>query len=221
MNAPTPMRAPKAYAVSDDEHAEIVFANSIRRARTLGASLLGCDGDELDDVKRAPEFDEFGSRRAITAADFLDRGWWFECAGCSNRVDASGGPEWEREDDDEDTGPSFHLYHPRSVWCSDRCREADLRDRFDSRARECALCEEVTQQALQRWPGIEIRYAYANAHAKGGTPSASVSFWAPGLDATDTVEWRLGRDTVQVPSRGIDAWNSFVSSLKGRKKVTP
>lgn len=208
----------KAWTVSDDEHSEIVFAESESDARVRGAGLLGVDSDDVARCARSPEFDQYGSRRAITAEGCIRNGWWFSCAGCECRVDADGGPEDQREEGDEDTGPSYHLYHPKLAWCSDRCRDADLAERFERRAGECALHEQVVNEAQRRWPGLLV--LRTDIYWSRDRQDATVHFTVPGQAAGDEVSWKLGLNIVRVSSRGVPAWNTFTESLKDQRRVS-
>lgn len=78
----------KAYKIccQDDDHgAEIQFAE---RSKDLRGRRLGyCDCEYVDlRVLREPRFDDLAEIGKVSIADYLARGWHWECSGCGNMV---------------------------------------------------------------------------------------------------------------------------------------
>ena len=77
------MSALKAYKVSNDEYAEVVFAETPGKAKTM-AIYLDDDFIELS-ACRAPEFDQYLGQE-ITPEIYLKHGWWWTCRSCGRAV---------------------------------------------------------------------------------------------------------------------------------------
>ena len=73
----------KAYKVSNDEYAEVVFAETPGKAKTK-AIYLDDDFIELS-ACRAPEFDQYAGQ-VITPEIYLKYGWWWTCLSCGRAV---------------------------------------------------------------------------------------------------------------------------------------
>ena len=77
------MSALKAYKVSNDEYAEVVFAETAGKAKTK-TTYLEDDFIELT-ACRAPEFDQYIGQE-ITPEIYLKHGWWWTCGSCGRSV---------------------------------------------------------------------------------------------------------------------------------------
>lgn len=111
----------KAYIVSADDRAEVVFADTANQARAWGGGNL--DGSEYIDrrARRAPEFDGREDNPPTMRELVEQHGWWAECRCCNRSVLCdTEGAKWS----DDST-----------VTCSPECAEAaKVRD---AKARQC------------------------------------------------------------------------------------
>lgn len=78
----------KAYKVGccDGDHGDVVVFANLAREVDRRANSEHCDCEWVDlRVKRAPEFDDC-SPGPVTVQQYLARGWWWKCAGCSREL---------------------------------------------------------------------------------------------------------------------------------------
>ncbi|MFC7515046.1 hypothetical protein ACFQUU_08525 [Herbaspirillum sp. GCM10030257] len=189
----------KAFHAQGDEYGKIIFAKSHVEARRLAAGELGCEFQEIESCRRIPSLDQYAATGKIPAKDLIeDHGWWFECAGCSTRVDSDNfdyANEQRRE----------AVYVDDVVYCCQSCKASE-----DARVAEIMRLEdEVTATALEKWPGITI--VHANGHVNR-FQNAFVDFSYPG--GKYSARWNLGEETVSVVATELEAWNAFASRLK-------
>jgi len=78
----------KAFMCTHDDadgHAEIIFAETAAKARKRYAS--NADAEYIDTrATRKAQFDHHAPG-PVPVLEMLEDGWWFECHGCSTRID--------------------------------------------------------------------------------------------------------------------------------------
>lgn len=78
----------KAYQVSSGyEDATIRFATNSATARRQGANEIGCDWQDIDTCRRAPQYDQYAPG-PIPPEVLIEEGWSYECRRhrCNNEV---------------------------------------------------------------------------------------------------------------------------------------
>lgn len=173
-------RLEKAFIVQTDDPEESVvrFATTNVAARREGANEIGTDFNMVS-CKRLPWADKFVGGRVPESA-YIENGWWFECATCSERVN------------DDTTAPVFAL---DLVFCCEKCHCAEVADRNAAEARK----QEIIESLLAKFPGVEVTYASKDEVRR------VANFKFPG--GNEQATWVLGEDTVSVATRDVDAWN--------------
>lgn len=188
----------KAYIITEPElGACIKFAKYNVVARREGALELDAEFESVE-CRRAPEFDKYSSEKMVPMQDLIARGWSFECWGCSTTV---------YEDAEDDEGNPLELYYPddNRVYCSLQCCSEQIERKNEEKRRE----REVTDQALKKWPGIQI------THTNGYMDPPLVYFRFPGCKFR--AEWRLGQIFVSISAVDADAWKKFAESIKATR----
>lgn len=184
-----------AYVVRGYENSVVRFAKSNVVARREGADELEEGFEEVESCNRAPQFDQYAPGPVPVKA-LIEDGWWYGCAGCSQRVDND-----SCDDDDEPLNPVYPE-NGLSVYCSQDCYDADQKLRAEIRERR----EAAKAEALEKFPGITIDYV-----ADGSDPAA-VMFKVPG--GKYNIRWEIGANTVGVPPIEDENWDRFKASLK-------
>lgn len=194
-----------AWVVSEDEegHAVVVFAEDAQAARSLGASRLSVDDDDVDEPLRRPEFDVHAPGPVPVDALLAD-GWWFECYHCGVRV---------YEDDDGDGDPVDPVPGPRpnSLFCTPACAAAHFARLRQQSAAESALLESFDA----RYPGAQIVSVYVwRGLLKEG--ESVVRFRFPGGECQAV--WHFGENVAHVSKMDVDAfkaWRGHVDASNG------
>lgn len=93
----------RAWSVNDfdRERGVVVFAETRGKARAIGCGEVDSEFMEVE-VRRASEFDCFGSAEKIRRLDYLKLGWWQGCKHCGGYVhaDDDNDPHYSPADDD-------------------------------------------------------------------------------------------------------------------------
>lgn len=209
----------KAYTAVSDEETVVVFGhrNDWALRKAAAGQMSHGEPEAIERITRAPYFDHFGCASAISTADYIAAGWWFECAGCSVRVDAD--MEYASVDLDEGEeldGPAYHPLHPGEVWCSSECRDCDRQRRFDERLAACNEYVAARDAALREWPGITVRNVYRQHYRQPS--SLEVSFDWPGVVSPYAfATWQIGSDVLRIHNPGggdVESWHAFTDSLR-------
>lgn len=210
MTAANPLRA---YEVQEDfeQNGGVYFARHAIEARRVGASEHN-DG-ELRGMtcRRAPWADRYAPGPVPKLA-MLGAGWWFECSGCTQRIDDGG-----EDDDGEQMAP---VEIGDAIYCSPTCRHQDLEDRAARKIGELAAIQEMRARLWARRPGVTFLggdHAYINRH-DGELEVRQVIVWFTFPGAT------VGRCTYRSDKVGEDpevwlaradeqAWNAWCDQL--------
>lgn len=181
------MPAVKAFIVETDDPDDSVvkFASTNVAARRNGADEIGADFGNVT-CKRLPWADQYAGK-GIPPTAFIENGWHYECSTCGDKVGK------------ETPAPVFAL---DLSFCSAKCHAVEVADRQAAADRK----QEVIDALLAKFPGVEV--AFASDHDE----RRSARFRFPG--GQDTVEWKLGEDTVMVSKRDIEAWNAWRDQVK-------
>ncbi|MGP0171213.1 hypothetical protein ACSVIJ_04945 [Pseudomonas sp. NCHU5208] len=181
------MPAAKAFIVETDDPDDSVvkFATTNVAARRNGADEIGADFGNVT-CKRLPWADQYAGK-GIPPTAFIENGWHYECSTCGDKVGK------------ETPAPVFAL---DLSFCSAKCHAVEVADRQAAADRK----QEVIDALLAKFPGVEV--AFASDHDE----RRSARFRFPG--GQDTVEWKLGEDTVMVSKRDIEAWNAWRDQVK-------
>lgn len=181
------MPAVKAFIVETDDPDDSVvkFATTNVAARRNGADEIGADFGNVT-CKRLPWADQYAGK-GIPPTAFIENGWHYECSTCGDKVGK------------ETPAPVFAL---DLSFCSAKCHAVEVADRQAAADRK----QEVIDALLAKFPGVEV--AFASDHDE----RRSARFRFPG--GQDTVEWKLGEDTVMVSKRDIEAWNAWRDQVK-------
>lgn len=227
----------KAYLARsyDGESDVIVFAHRNNMAARREAAGMMASGDitDVDSLKRAPEFDDLAEASVITSKDYIERGWWFECAGCCRRVSSDMNDWSDGADDEEDADgnlrdgngellePSYHVLHPSSVWCSAGCRDQDREHRFREKVQACEEREKWTAAATARWPGITNLRVYRQDFSKPET--IRVAFQAPGFARGHFATWHPleSPDVLWIAQGSLSAWDAYTADLMNAQNRDP
>lgn len=195
----------RAYTVNSDEHSCIVFAKSHVEARRVGAQELDGDFEGMESCKLTPEFDKYAPGPVPIQA-MIESGWWYECSGCSRRVD-SDNENFDEEEEEEGSVPPELVYVGNTrVYCSQACL-----DRETARwAKEKADKEFLIAKATEQWPGIEVVWTscYSEPHI--------IDFRFPG--GKHGVRWTRDAKTVLVTPLDQEAWKIYVDGVKEARK---
>lgn len=157
----------------------VVFARSEGRARVKHARAEGMEPREVA-ARRESRLDSHAPG-PVPASALLAMGWHFECCYCLHEVDEEGcsacWDDAEEVDGEEQPDP---VTRGESVWCSESCRAADLREhaerkRLTSTAREAALRVLPSARVGMVWPGTD--------------GSAVVELHVPGCAGRVRYEW--------------------------------
>lgn len=206
----------KAYVAHhwEGEHSVIVFGtrNSMALRREAAGQMDG-DVESIDSMVRAPDFDEFAADgRTITAQDYIERGWHFQCASCQCRVVECMEEEPDFEEGDEILdGPAYHPLHPHEVWCSSSCRDKHRERRFRKKVEACNEHVEARDAALKRWPGITVRSISRRHYDKPET--LEVGFTFPGMTGYGQCTWVYGAPTMNIPHDQGDNYDAYRATI--------
>lgn len=185
-----------AYSVQGYEHGCIVFASNSASARRQGAGELGCDWEDIESCRRAQWADEYVDERRVPPLVMINHGWWFECCHCGCQVsDAS-----SNYDDDDNEIPHEPVAEGDWVFCTPACRDAELKERADRKARK----EAARKTALDTFPGVEVKWTDDSEPPK-------VYFTFPG--GQHGVYWTVGDPTTSVSKCDVEAWQAFKATL--------
>lgn len=188
------VRPEKAFLVETDDPEESVvrFATTNVAARREGANAIGTDFNMVS-CKRLPWADKFAGGRVPESA-YIENGWWFECATCSERVD------------NDTKAPVFAL---DLVFCCEKCHCAEVADRNAAEGRK----QELIDALLAKFPGVEVTYASNHDERR------IANFKFPG--GKDQATWVLGEDTVSVATSDVEAWNAWRAPFRAQEVATP
>lgn len=100
----------RAWKVTDEEFAEIVYADTRNRARQIGSGRLDRDYVEVT-ARRAAEFDGYAPHGPTSRELFDEFGWWFECQTCCGTAA-------------KDSGGSMDSGEATCATCIERAKEA-------------------------------------------------------------------------------------------------
>ena len=183
----------RAYSVQSDETGCVVFAASGVVARREGAQELGCDFEDIESCRLAPEFDNHAPGPVPIAA-LIEAGWWYHCGGCSKKV--------HEDDECEDGSPAVPFYPDEgNVYCSRDCYDSAMAERAERKRTH----DEMVEQAQAKWPGIRVVGSWEF------TNPPSMSFTFPGGE--HAVNWNAGQTHVTLNGGDEAAWHTYRASL--------
>lgn len=180
----------KAYSVQGYEHGCIVFASNSATARRNGAGELGCDWEDIESCRRAAWADSFAQDRRVPPLVMIEHGWWFECSHCGCQISD------DSTHDDDDETPHQPVAEGDWIFCCPACRDAELQERADRKARK----EAATKLVLEKFEGAEVKWVDDSQPAK-------TSFTFPGGKYAAT--WTVGDELVSISQCDLEAWKAY------------
>lgn len=188
----------KAYHVQADDSAVVEFSNTGVAARRQGANELGIDFEDVVFCERMPWADIYADQGYVPISELIDKGWWFECSGCGQRVSA--------ESTDYNDNPHELFYIDRHVYHSATCYAEELAENKAHQEKQNALASKL----LDLYPGVEV----SHVEIRSLYPSRVFFTFSGG---TRLVEWREGEDTVLISKTDVPAWLKFKKHMKKEK----
>lgn len=197
-----------AWLVSDPDegYEKIVFHHHALAARRIGAERLGMDFESVE-IERKQQYDSYADRSRVPVKVLLDDGWWFECFGCSCRIE---------RDENECNMADVVIEDDESykLWCSAECKaEQDAADQ-----RRIDAHKAFKEAVLEKRPDLTFTKFTADNEswaAQSYTPYAEFTF--PGA--------KHGGGTVRIDNIDVDteirwyvaqgdheAWNQYEAS---------
>lgn len=186
----------KAYSVQADESGAIIFATSGIAARRMGANELETEFEYIQSCCRAPWADQYAEQGWVPVKALIEQGWWWSCSGCGNKV--------SEDSEDRHGNPHEPVIEERGLYCSADCKAAEEAAVAARKLRK----EQRTQEALDKWPGIEV--LWVSDH----DTDALVIFKFPG--STGSANWRVGETTLHVDKGDIPAWEKYTGKEVSR-----
>lgn len=174
-------RPPKAYKVSDDEMATIVWDHHRISAHKRGANFLGQDSDEFlqwSFCHRAPEFDEYHDK-PLPVWVLVAYGWWFECTQCGARLE-----EDRMHDEGKDPSKIEGTLHS-NAYCDSGCKEAYDRWQHKHKQWRATFLDDMKaklEKQCPRWGEIQYQERAHHFYAREGAEhvvQASLAFRVP------------------------------------------
>ena len=153
----------KAYTVHDgDECSVIVFAKAAVIARRLGSNEMDCEFESVKSCLRTTWADEYAPGPVPKLA-MIDAGWWFECSGCSRRIDDE---SYDYEADEPiEMEP---VEYGQCIYCCEECRQRKLAERTRVKKLEGEAREALAAIALTRYPNAHINSEHAYVVERDG-----------------------------------------------------
>lgn len=189
------MTTKKAYTVSEDGHAVVVFATNGAEARRLGAGELDTTFEGAESCRRSPEFDSYADAGQVPPLVAIQHGWWFECSHCGHKIsDGYEGP------DGEELQP---IADGRDVYCSQAHMMSEWAERRERLARVHASIEACAQRFHGR-PIFDLR-GYEHYAAGGRDTVSCCDFDFPGRKGL-YARWDIGSEHVYISECDLDAW---------------